>query len=163
MLKVQTQLLGTNTPQTFEFADAQPLDWDYKVLNDHTFHILKGGISYTAEVVKTDYQAKSFTVLVNKLRFEIQLQDKFDLLLAQMGMQNTQNQKIGSLKAPMPGLLIDVKVTEGQEVKKGDTLLILEAMKMENVLKAPTDALIKQIKVQKGENVEKNQVLIVFG
>jgi biotin carboxyl carrier protein len=62
----------------------------------------------------------------------------------------------------MPGLVIDVKVTEGQTVQKGETLLILEAMKMENVLKAPADVTMKAIKVQKGENVEKNQVLIVF-
>lgn len=163
MLKVQTQLIGTHNTQNFEFTSKQLTDWDCKVLDSHTFHIIKDGLSYTAEVVKADYSTKTFTILVNKLRFELQLQDKFDILLAQMGMNNANTQKIGSLKAPMPGLLIDVKVAEGQEVKKGDTLLVLEAMKMENVLKAPADAVIKSIKVQKGENVEKNQVLIIFG
>jgi biotin carboxyl carrier protein len=162
MLKVQTQLLGSPTSQTFEFAPKQAHDWDCKVLNAHTFHIVRGGLSYTAEVVKADYSTKTFTILVNKLRFELQLQDKFDLLLAQMGMDKATTQKIGSLKAPMPGLLLDIKVEEGQTVKKGDTLLVLEAMKMENVLKAPIDATIKTIKVHKGENVDKNQVLIVF-
>ncbi len=63
----------------------------------------------------------------------------------------------------MPGLLLDIKVQEGQEVQKGEILLILEAMKMENVIKAPTDARIKHIKVQKGQTVEKNQLLIEFG
>ncbi len=163
MLKAQTQLSGSSQIHTHTFAPKHDFDWDCKVVNTHTFHIIRGGLCYTAEVLKADYATKSFTLLVNKLRFEVQLQDKFDLLLAQMGMDKSATQKIGSLKAPMPGLLIDVKVVEGQTVQKGDTLLVLEAMKMENVLKAPTDAIVKTIKVRKGENVEKNQVLIVFG
>ena len=163
MLKIQTQLVGSTTSQNFEIIPQQVQEWDCKALNPHTFHIIKDGLSYTAEVVKTDYTTKTFTILVNKLRFELQVQDKFDILLAQMGMNNANTQKIGSLKAPMPGLLIDIKITEGQEVKKGDILLVLEAMKMENVLKAPADAIIKSIKVQKGKNVEKNEVLIIFG
>jgi len=163
MLKIQTQLIGSHDIHTHEFAPKHDFNWDCKVLNAHTFHIIRDGISYTAEVIKTDYSTKTFTLLVNKLRFEVQLQDKFDLLLAQMGMDKTTTQKIGSLKAPMPGLLIDIKVTEGQTVQKGDTLLVLEAMKMENVLKAPTDGIIKTIKVRKGENVDKGQVLIIFG
>jgi acetyl/propionyl-CoA carboxylase alpha subunit len=162
MLKIQTQLLGSPAPQTFEFAPQQAQDWDCKALNAHTFHIVRDGISYTAEVIKADYSTKTFTILVNKMRFELQLQDKFDLLLAQMGMDKTNTQKVANLKAPMPGLVIDVKVSEGQTVQKGESLLILEAMKMENVLKAPADVTIKAIKVQKGENVEKNHVLIVF-
>jgi biotin carboxyl carrier protein len=62
----------------------------------------------------------------------------------------------------MPGLILSVAVAEGQEVKKGDPLLILEAMKMENVIKAPADATVKVIKVRKGDSVDKNQVLVLF-
>ena len=163
MLKVHTQLAGNAQTQTTEFATQTHEDWDCKALNAHTFHIIRKGKSFTAEVIKTDYAAKTFTLLVNKLRFDIQLQDKFDILLAQMGLDTAKTKKISELKAPMPGLLIDIKVTEGQTVQKGDTLLVLEAMKMENVLKAPADATIKAIKAKKGENVDKNQVLIQFG
>jgi biotin carboxyl carrier protein len=62
----------------------------------------------------------------------------------------------------MPGLVLDVRVKEGDEVKKGDPLLVLEAMKMENILKSPAHAKIKKINVNKGQAVEKNQVLVSF-
>lgn len=62
----------------------------------------------------------------------------------------------------MPGMVLNILVTEGQEVKKGDALIILEAMKMENILKSPTDGTIKKIAITKGFAVEKNQLLIQF-
>ena len=62
----------------------------------------------------------------------------------------------------MPGLIIDLKVKTGDTVKAGDSLLILEAMKMENMLKSPGDGVVKNVKVKKGDAVEKNQVLIEF-
>ena len=62
----------------------------------------------------------------------------------------------------MPGMVLNILVTEGQEVKKGDALIVLEAMKMENILKSPTDGVIKKIAINKGVAVEKNQLLIQF-
>jgi biotin carboxyl carrier protein len=62
----------------------------------------------------------------------------------------------------MPGLVHQILISEGQIVKKGDALLILEAMKMENVIKSPADGTATKIRVSKGQNVEKNQVLIQF-
>jgi biotin carboxyl carrier protein len=62
----------------------------------------------------------------------------------------------------MPGLIIDLKIKTGDIVKPGDPLLILEAMKMENILKSPGEGTIKNVKVKKGDNVEKGQVLIEF-
>ncbi len=69
-------------------------------------------------------------------------------------------QKVNDLKAPMPGLVLDILVSEGQTIQKGDSLLVLEAMKMENNLKAINDAVVKKINVSKGDKVEKNTVLI---
>jgi biotin carboxyl carrier protein len=70
--------------------------------------------------------------------------------------------KVNEIKAPMPGLVLDVRVSEGEAVKKGDAIIVLEAMKMENIIKSPTDGIIKKISVKKGVAVEKNQVLIHF-
>ena len=64
--------------------------------------------------------------------------------------------------APMPGNIIDVKVSVGQAVKKGDVVIILEAMKMENEIVAPVDGTVKQILVQKGNTVDTDQVLAVI-
>ena len=79
-----------------------------------------------------------------------------------LGMDNVASSKVNQIKAPMPGMVLNVLVNEGTEVKKGDVLLVLEAMKMENMLKSPTDGVIKKIAVQKGNAVEKNQLLIQF-
>ena len=75
-------------------------------------------------------------------------------------MDKSNNNKIKEIKAPMPGLVLDILVKEGTEIKKGDPVLILEAMKMENILKSPEDGSIKKIKVRKGKVVEKNDMLV---
>ena len=77
-------------------------------------------------------------------------------------MNNGSAGKVNHIKAPMPGLIIDLRVKEGDTVKPGDALLILEAMKMENMIKASAESVVKSVKVKKGDSVEKNQVLIEF-
>jgi biotin carboxyl carrier protein len=93
---------------------------------------------------------------------KVDLKDKADLLLKQLGLSNLAANSKKDIKAPMPGLILNIMVEEGKEVKKGDPLLILEAMKMENVIKSPSDGVVKSIKTQKGKSVEKNQILIEF-
>ena len=67
------------------------------------------------------------------------------------------------VKSPLPGRVIKVVVSEGQAVKKGDTLLTLESMKMENVVAAECDGTVKQIAVSAGQNVMQDDLLIVLG
>ncbi len=135
---------------------------DLVQLNGHSFHLLHKGKSLNIEVVKADFVAKEFEIKINQVPYKVSAQDRLDLLLQKMGMGAQAAAKGGALKAPMPGLVLSINVSENQEVKKGDSLLILEAMKMENLLKAPADGLIKEIKVQKGQSVEKGQILIVL-
>ena len=68
-----------------------------------------------------------------------------------------------SVKSPMPGIIVKTPVAEGEHVRKGQTVVILESMKMENELKAPRDGLVTQVKVDAGDSVEKDQVLVVIG
>lgn len=67
-----------------------------------------------------------------------------------------------SIKAPMPGSILAVNVTNGQSVKQGDVIVILEAMKMENEILAPNDGVVKQVLVSKGNNVDTNDILVVL-
>jgi len=136
--------------------------WDLTQLGEGHFHILHQHRSYRAELIKADRATKTFTFRINGRKYTVELKDKFDLLLEKMGMNAATSHKLNVIKAPMPGLIIDLKVNAGDEVKPGDPLLILEAMKMENVLKSPGEGVIKQVKVKKGDNVEKGQVLIEF-
>ncbi|MGB3182309.1 MAG: biotin/lipoyl-containing protein [Cyclobacteriaceae bacterium] len=126
------------------------------------YHVVYGSKSYNAEIVSADWEEKKVILKVNGHKVVADLQDDTDLLLERLGIDMPAANAINDLKAPMPGLIIDILVEPGQEVKKGDPLLILEAMKMENVIKSPGEAVVSAIKVNKGDGVEKNQLLIQF-
>lgn len=142
--------------------NGESFQWDLVKIADGYFHILYKNKSYSAEVVKADRATKTFQFKINNKIQTVEVKDKFDLLLEKMGMANGAAAKINNIKAPMPGLVIDLKVKAGDIVKVGDPLLILEAMKMENILKSPGDGTIKNVKTKKGDSVEKGQVLIEF-
>lgn len=142
--------------------DGKPFAPDVVRIEDNRFHVLLGNRSYEAEVVQANLAAKSFTFKINGTLYQVAVRDRFDQLLEQMGIAHGSAGTVKDLKAPMPGLILSIAVAEGQEVKKGDPLIILEAMKMENVIKAPADATVKAIKVRKGDSVDKNQVLVLF-
>lgn len=97
---------------------------------------------------------------VNSNGYEVKIFDELDILISEMGLSLGSAQVENDVKAPMPGLILDVNVSEGDEVKEGDYLLVLEAMKMENALTAPIDGKVKTISVSKGDKVDKNQLLI---
>jgi biotin carboxyl carrier protein len=140
----------------------EAVDWNLVTVSDGYFHIIFKGQSYRAEVVKADYLSKTFSIKINGKIIPVTIKDRFDLLLEKMGMTGASTNKTIVIKAPMPGLIIDLKVKPGDVVKAGDPLLILEAMKMENIIKAPGEGTVKTIKAKKGDSVEKNQVLIEF-
>lgn len=147
---------------TETLLNGEPFGWDFAKTHDGNFSILYNNRSFNAEVIEADYASKSFVLKINNSVYTVGVKDRFDILLDQLGMSNAASSKVNDLKAPMPGLVVDIKVSVGDAVKKGDTLLILEAMKMENVLKATGDGKVKAIKVAARENVEKNQVMIEF-
>ena len=140
----------------------QSISYDLEKIQDGYFHIIYNKKGYAAEIVKADASTKTFHVKINGKVYPVQVKDQFDLLLEKMGMNNNSSGKVNNIKAPMPGLIIDLKVKNGDVVKQGDSLLILEAMKMENIIKSPGEGVVKSVKIKKGESVEKNQVLIEF-
>ena len=142
--------------------NGQPFAWDIVALGGGRYHVLHHGKSYNAELLAADYETKTFVLRLNGQRIELQAKDRFDQLLDRMGLSNTAAAKVNELKAPMPGLIVDIRVQPGQTVQKGDSLLVLEAMKMENILKAPTDGVVASIRVDLRANVTKGQVLVQF-
>ncbi len=142
--------------------DGKPFAWDLQQLEEKHFHILKDKQSFRVEVLASDLSTKTFTLKINGEIHEVKLKDKTDLLLEKMGLSATISNVMKELKAPMPGLIYELKVKAGDVVQKGDVLLILVAMKMENAIKAAGEGVVKQINVNLNDSVEKNQVLMTF-
>ena len=126
------------------------------------FNIIRENKSYRAQVFSMDPASKSIEIKVEGHKFKLQVKDRYDLLLEDLGLNDLNATKAKDLTAPMPGLVLEVLVKPGDHVVKGDTLIILEAMKMENVLKAATDGIVDQCLVKLGDSTEKNEVLISF-
>lgn len=143
-------------------VDGKELQLDSVVLSDGHVNIIYQDRSYNIELVSEDKTEKTSLVKVNGNLYHIAIQDQYDLLLKQLGLDNTKASKMKEIKAPMPGLVLNVLAEEGQEVNKGDNLLVLEAMKMENIIKSPASGTVKKILVAKGDKVEKNEILIQF-
>ena len=143
-------------------VDGSKLEWDLQPIDGHTSHLLLDNASYKVELVQIDRQEKTVSLKLNNKLAKIALKDRFDLLLEKLGMNTTVSSAVVNIKAPMPGLILEINVQAGDFIKKGDPVLVLEAMKMENVLKSSGDGEIKEVLVRPGSSVEKNQVLIIF-
>ena len=152
--------ITVNDQSKFEFDAEQMNDFDFVREQDGRFHILKKNKAFRAEVVNANFYNKTFTIKVNGNSYEINIADRFDQLVNQLGLSVVNTQKVTDIKAPMPGLVLGVSVEIGQEVQKGDALLILEAMKMENVIKSVGEGIVKAIHIDQGKAVEKGQLLI---
>jgi biotin carboxyl carrier protein len=142
--------------------DGESINWDIQDNGNGSYHIIHQNGSFNLEVVSANYDSKEFEVRVNQTIYTLQARDQFDELLEKLGMDNLSANAAEDLKAPMPGLVIDIKVSAGQEVTTSDVVLVLEAMKMENNIKAPANGIVKSIEVDKGAAVEKGQVLVTF-
>lgn len=124
------------------------------------FHILKDGKSHAAEVVSFDTRSRTFEIKVDGTFCKVTIAGKYDELVEKMGLNAHTGRSVSEIKAPMPGLVLDVLVKCGQAIAQNDPVVILEAMKMENVIKSPGDGLVKNVVVSKGSSVDKGAVLI---
>src|SRR3546814_691991 len=142
--------------------DGNLIQLDLEDYSNNHIHVLLKNKSYSAEIVTVNYKEKEAEIKINGNLYHISLKDEKDALLESLGMELNKPQSVSNLKAPMPGLVLEIRVKAGDKVNKGDCLLVLEAMKMENLIKSPSDITIKSVEIYTGDKVEKNQVLIQF-
>ncbi|RYD51147.1 MAG: acetyl-CoA carboxylase biotin carboxyl carrier protein subunit [Sphingobacteriales bacterium] len=131
-----------------------------EVLPNGVISILRDGKSYTALVDTIDRDAKTVQLRINNRPYTVAIEEPLDRLLKSMGLDTAAGAKVEPVKAPMPGMILRILVAPGQDVQKGDGLLVLEAMKMENVLKATTSGTVKAVLAVEKTAVEKGTVLI---
>jgi biotin carboxyl carrier protein len=157
-----TYKVNVNDSFQFDFDKEQVSQLDAVSIEANKFHVLHQNTPYKAEIVSADFNQKSYTVKVNNNSYTVAISDALDILIKKMGFEVGATKQVNAIKAPMPGLILEISVTVGQEVKENDSLLILEAMKMENSFLSPRDGIIKSISVTKGDAVDKGQLLIEF-
>lgn len=163
---MQEVTIGENKYQVKKGAEPGAVEINGKQLTpdvvnfgDGHYHMILEGKSVKIEVVAL---GKNPQIKVNGRLYEPEIKSETDLLLERLGMNTKAKKIVKELKAPMPGLVLDIRVEVGQKIKEGDPLIVLEAMKMENILKAPVEATVKSIAVEKGAAIDKNTLLITF-
>ena len=143
-------------------VNGKQIIFDLQTIDQNRVSIIHDTQSYLAEMVELNREEKTCVIKVNGNEYTLSIKDQYDELLHRLGMDKLIGSKIADLKAPMPGLVLNVLVKNGDSIKKGDNLLVLEAMKMENIIKSPADLHVKMIRIKSGDKVEKGQVLINF-
>ncbi|WP_044397347.1 acetyl-CoA carboxylase biotin carboxyl carrier protein subunit [Lacinutrix sp. Hel_I_90] len=146
----------------FEITEAQVSNLNAIKVSDSKSHILQNNSPFQAEITEANFHSKTYTVAVNNNTYYVVISDALDVLIKAMGFAVGASKLINAIKAPMPGLILDISVSVGDTIEENQPLLILEAMKMENSILSPRDGIIKAITVAKGEAVDKGQLLIEF-
>ncbi len=127
------------------------------VSGESLYSLIVNGESYEGYVYSDE---AGWQVLLLGQFYQVRVEDEREkrLRISVQGSVSPNSEFV--LKAPMPGMVISVPVVEGQTVQKGDTLIILESMKMQNELRAPYNGNVSRLRIKAGENVEQKQVLL---
>ena len=138
-------------------VDGEPLEYTFEVLREGYVSLIVDGrsVPVSVETVGED----QVQVTIDGQRTTVQVKDERDLLLDEFGLGD-DGAAGGEVRAPMPGLVLDVLVEEGDEVAADQGLIVLEAMKMENELNAPSGGVVTAIHAASGDAVDKDALLI---
>jgi len=154
--------VNVNDTFHFDLEEKSISKLDEVKMDLNKFHVLHQNTPYKAEIVSSDFNQKKYTVKVNNNTYSVSITNALDLLIKELGFEVGLTKQVNAIKAPMPGLIIEISVVVGQTVKENDNLIILSAMKMENSFLSPRDGVIKSISVVAGDVVDKGQLLIEF-
>ncbi len=154
-------ILDVNAGQyTFQLIDSDNITLNDSDVNNQI--ILDNNKAKLVSVKEVNHELKRFQIQIDGRTYLVHISDAVDQQILKMNLKSKKSNKLKELRAPMPGLVRQVNVQEGDEVDSGDFLFILEAMKMENVLKSPVNGIVSELFVKPGESVEKNQILLSF-
>lgn len=140
-------------------VNGQPREVDFLPLDPSLYSIVMNNLSLEAVIEEKEGH---YQVLMGGRLYEGQVLDERAQLMRSRGGVGEEHSGEVSIRAPMPGLVVVIAVAEGQAVQKGETVVILESMKMQNELKAPRDGTVQRISVQPGQSVEHKKVLVTI-
>ena len=142
------------------FVDGKPRHVDFASLGETLYSVITDNDSH--EVLVDEREEGGYQVQMGGRLYDVDVLDERALLLGNRRGGAVSDSGEVSIKAPMPGMIVDVPVSEGEEVSEGQTVVILESMKMQNELKAPRDGVVQRIGVEPGQSVEQKKVLVTI-
>lgn len=148
-----------------DFGKVSPedlIDLEITQIKDGQISVRIENDNIKVECLDIDMSEKTLTLRVDGVLHTVQILDDVDQMVQSLGMEVEAAGATGDIEAPMPGKVLAIKVKEGQEVTEGDPLIILEAMKMENILKAQGPGRVESINAKIGQTVEKGGLLITM-
>lgn len=144
--------------QAITSSEGAIVKWD----DDTFFSLTYQGATFNGEVLFEDTESNVLKIKINHRVLSISKKGPLDDLIAALGMDVPKVRKLKELQAPMPGRIVNIAVSIGQELHVGDEILSLEAMKMENVLKAEGVGVVKSIFIEPNQVVDKGAIMIEF-
>ena len=124
--------------------------------------VISSGIKHKVMIVSVDFQSGNYVIRINGKNFNCHVRSHLHHLISELGFNQSSKNRQKDIHAPMPGLVLEILVQEGDSVKEGQNLITLEAMKMENILKAGSDGTVTTIHTETKAKVEKNELLITI-
>ena len=152
-------IINTADPKRVKVGDKE-YDLDISQLSEHTYSLKLGNEIF--HITSTKLENSKYSFLVDGHYFESTVRTKLEEETENILKSNLNSNDEIKIKSPMPGMILRVNKNNGDKVIKGESLILLEAMKMENELKAPDDGVISQIFIEPGKSVEKNQILLII-
>lgn len=142
-------------------VNGETFDFEYKFLNNNVLILRINNKNFFIDISESDDE-DLFDIGLNGLIYKTECKSELDLMIEKLTKNKGDSKLKKEINSPMPGIIVRMNVSEGQKIKKGDVMLVLEAMKMENEIKAIKDCVIKKINVGERSSVEKNELLITL-
>jgi len=143
--------------------DGKEHSYEHKFITDSTMLLRIDNENFVIKAERTsDDKNIDFLLDVQSRSYQVVCKSELDVLVEKFSAGHSSGKVKNELVSPMPGAIVKINVKEGQNLKKGDVILVLEAMKMENELRAASDCVVQKILVEEKTSVDKNQVLIKF-
>jgi biotin carboxyl carrier protein len=158
----QRYKVSVNETYEFSLSEKDLVLLDVLQTSSSNYHVLKEGRPFPVKVVSNSFHDRTYLVKVKNETYEVAIKNELDQRITEMGFSLGSTKNISDIIAPMPGLILDILVKVGELVTEDSPLLILEAMKMENIITSPREGVIKNITVKKGDAVDKKQLLISY-
>ncbi|EDM45180.1 pyruvate carboxylase [unidentified eubacterium SCB49] len=150
----------TTDQQEFSVKTDELSALDIHKISAEKFHVLKDNQAYKVALISENFLDKSLTLSVNGNLYDLKIDDAYDMMVSKMGLLEKTESKSTNIKAPMPGIIVDILVKPGDSIEDNTPLFILSAMKMENTILSDGKGVVKSIEVNINDAVDKGQLII---